>query len=71
MASPNSISDFYAGATVLVTGGSGFLGKSIIEKILRSCPDVKMVYTLLRNKRGVSSVDRMEKLKSSEVRMSK
>lgn len=68
MASPNSIKDYYAGATVLVTGGSGFLGKAIIEKLLRTCTEVRTVYTLMRSKRGVSSEDRLEKLKNNQVR---
>lgn len=67
MAQPHSIRDYYAGTTVLVTGGSGFLGKAIIEKLLRTCKDVKTVYVMLRSKRGVSSEDRLEKLKNSEV----
>lgn len=67
MASPDSIKGFYAGQTVLVTGGSGFVGKVIIEKILRSCPDVRMVYTLLRSKKGVSVADRLQKIKQAAV----
>lgn len=67
MALPNSIKDYYAGSTVLVTGGSGFLGKAIIEKLLRTCKEVDKVYALLRSKRGIVSEDRLEKLKNSEV----
>lgn len=62
-----SIKDFYAGATVLVTGGSGFLGKAIIEKLMRSCTSVKAVYTLMRSKKGVSSEERLEHLKNNQV----
>lgn len=68
MAQPHSIRNYYAGTTVLVTGGSGFLGKAIIEKLLRTCKDVKMVYVMLRNKKGVSSKDRLDKLINSEVK---
>jgi FlaA1/EpsC-like NDP-sugar epimerase len=32
--------EFYKGKTVLLTGCTGFLGKIILEKFLRSCPDV-------------------------------
>lgn len=68
MAQPHSIKEYYAGTTVLVTGGSGFLGKSIIEKLLRTCKDVKTVYALLRSKKGISSENRLAMLKNNEVR---
>lgn len=31
------IQNFYAGKTILITGGSGFLGILLIEKLLRYC----------------------------------
>lgn len=67
MTRKTSIKDYYAGATVLVTGGSGFLGKVIIEKLLRSCKDVERVYILLRSKNGISSEMRLKELKTSPV----
>ncbi|KAJ2952241.1 hypothetical protein O0L34_g4517 [Tuta absoluta] len=51
----------YAGAVVLVTGGSGFLGKQLIEKLFRSC-DVKKVYVLLRPKRGKNVKARLQEI---------
>lgn len=68
MTQPHSIKEYYAGTSVLVTGGSGFLGKAIIEKLLRTCKDVKTVYALLRSKKGISSENRLAKLKNNEVR---
>lgn len=32
---PSEIASFYAGRNVLLTGGSGFLGRLLIDKILR------------------------------------
>ena len=50
-----------------MTGGSGFLGKVILEKLLRDCPDIKSVYVLLRAKQGHDSRRRVEELLSSVV----
>ena len=48
------INDFYIGKTILLTGATGFLGKSnsditclgkvVLEKLLRSLPTVQMIY---------------------------
>lgn len=54
----HSIKEFYNGAIVLVTGGTGFLGKVLIEKLLRTCGQVRSVYVLLRAKKGRSSEER-------------
>ncbi|XP_029159747.1 putative fatty acyl-CoA reductase CG5065, partial [Nylanderia fulva] len=35
-----SISAFYAGLSILLTGVTSFLGKIYFEKLLRSCPDL-------------------------------
>ena len=57
----SSILDFYAGKTLFITGFSGFLGKVLVEKILR-CIDVKRVYVLLRGKRGLSPAERLKQI---------
>ncbi|CAF4759815.1 unnamed protein product, partial [Rotaria socialis] len=40
----SSISEFYEGKTVLVYGSTTFPGKVLIEKLLRSCPDINKIY---------------------------
>ena len=57
-----TITKFYENADVFVTGGSGFLGKVLIEKLLRSCPDIGNIYLLLRPKRGQKATDRIAKI---------
>ncbi|XP_055711090.1 putative fatty acyl-CoA reductase CG5065 [Phlebotomus papatasi] len=62
-----AIADFFRGREIFITGGTGFLGKAIIEKILYSCPDVKRIYLLLRCKKSVSVCDRLVKFKSNQI----
>ncbi|XP_060872883.1 fatty acyl-CoA reductase wat-like [Metopolophium dirhodum] len=45
------IPETFRNGIVLVTGSTGFLGKILIEKILRSCP-VKKIAILVRSKKG-------------------
>uniref|UniRef100_A0A0C9PMV0 Fatty acyl-CoA reductase n=1 Tax=Fopius arisanus TaxID=64838 RepID=A0A0C9PMV0_9HYME len=56
------IQKFYAGQSIFITGGTGFLGKILIEKLLRSCPNVSMIYLLVRSKKGQSVIQRMDTL---------
>ncbi|XP_004700252.1 fatty acyl-CoA reductase 2 [Echinops telfairi] len=46
------ISAFYSGKSILVTGGTGFMGKVLMEKLLRTSPDLKIIYILVRPKAG-------------------
>lgn len=54
----------YAEQSVLVTGATGFVGKVLVEKLLRDCPDIKKVYILLRAKKGDSLEKRFEAFKN-------
>ncbi|XP_063219802.1 putative fatty acyl-CoA reductase CG5065 [Bacillus rossius redtenbacheri] len=56
---PNRVADALAGQVVLVTGATGFMGKVLLEKMLRSCPGVTTVYLLVRDKKGVSASQRV------------
>lgn len=62
-----TIPEYYAGKTIFITGGSGFMGKALIEKLLYSCPDVGDIYVLLRKKKGKDINDRLEALKRESV----
>ncbi|XP_063898594.1 fatty acyl-CoA reductase wat [Helicoverpa armigera] len=62
----SDVQQFYSGATVFVTGGSGFLGKQIIEKLLRSC-NLKKMFVLLRPKKGKTIQERLDYLLKDPV----
>lgn len=47
-----SIAQFYSGKSILITGATGFMGKVLVEKLLRDCSEVKCIYILVRMKRG-------------------
>ena len=59
-----SIPEFFRGRDIFVTGGSGFMGKVLIEKLLRSCPDINNIFILMRPKKNVEPEKRIETLKS-------
>ncbi|CAB3382988.1 Hypothetical predicted protein [Cloeon dipterum] len=57
-----TISEMYKGRSIFITGGSGFMGKVLVEKLLYSCPDVGKIYLLLRTKRGLSEDARITEM---------
>ncbi|KAL6266510.1 hypothetical protein P5V15_003358 [Pogonomyrmex californicus] len=57
-----SIPSFYAGQSIFLTGATGFLGKVFIEKVLRSCPDVREIFLLMRPKKGQNINERLQKI---------
>ena len=62
-----SIPEYYANKTIFLTGGTGFIGKVFLEKVLRSCPKVKDIYCLIRPKRGKNVQERLERLLEGKV----
>lgn len=57
-----TIPESFRGKNILVTGGSGFLGKVLIEKLLRSSPEIGDVYLLMREKKGKSPEERVREI---------
>ena len=58
----SQIAGFFKGKSVFITGATGFMGKVLVEKLLRSCNEVKSVYVLLRTKKGMDIESRLQKL---------
>jgi fatty acyl-CoA reductase len=60
MSSDAQIGKFYKEQSIFLTGGTGFLGKILIEKLLRQCWDLKKIYVLVRPKKDKSPEKRFE-----------
>jgi len=57
-----TIKEFYANQEIFITGGTGFMGKVLIEKLLRSCSEIKTIYVLMRPKRGKTMEVRLKEM---------
>ena len=55
------IAEAFKGKTILVTGTTGFLGKSIVEKCLRSIPDVGRINLAIRSSARRPAAERLER----------
>ena len=42
----SEIADFYKNKSVFITGATGFIGKQLVEKLVRSCPGENHTYSL-------------------------
>ena len=48
----STLNQFYAGLVIFITGGSGFLGKLLLLKLLQLCLNIGGIIMCLRMKRG-------------------
>jgi HAD superfamily hydrolase (TIGR01490 family) len=55
------IEEAFSGSTLLVTGSTGFLGKSIVEKCLRALPGVARINLGIRSSARRSARERLER----------
>ncbi|XP_076450257.1 fatty acyl-CoA reductase 1-like [Babylonia areolata] len=62
-----SIPAFFRGKNIFITGVTGFMGKVLLEKLLRSCPDIGLCYVLVRPKKGVQPEDRIKNILSCKL----
>ena len=64
-----NIAEYYRGRSVLITGGTGFIGKVLVEKLLRCCPDIERIYLLIRPLPNKDADQRRRELIDNEVRV--
>lgn len=60
------VRQFYEGKVVLITGVTGFVGKFLLEKLLRVCNPSK-VYVIIRAKKGLTSDERLDQFLKEPV----
>lgn len=63
----SKIVQFYKNKCVLVTGATGFFGKLIVEKLLRSCTDIDTIFIVVREKKGKNVQVRIDELYNDQV----
>lgn len=66
----SQVANFYKNKSIFITGGTGFLGIALIDKILRSCPDVNQIYLLMRPKKGKAIDERLTEITKNLVSFS-
>lgn len=57
---PDRVADSFEDKTIFITGGTGFIGKILIEKLLRKCGSLKKIYMLVRTKKGKDPSERVK-----------
>ena len=53
---------------MFITGATGFMGKVLVEKLLRSCPDIGRLYLLMRPLPGKDAAHRLQELINNQVK---
>lgn len=64
---PDRVVETFVGKKILLTGGTGFLGKVLIEKFLRCLPDIGHIYVLVRAKKGKDPKHRLDEIFNSPL----
>lgn len=66
---PDRVADSFTGKTLFMTGATGFLGKVLVEKLLRTCDGIVKIYLLVRPKKGKDPNERINEQFAGPVRI--
>lgn len=61
------VQEAFINKSIAITGATGFIGKVLLEKLLRDVPGINKIFILMREKRGKSIAERMKLFRSLEV----
>ena len=67
MSNDSQIVNFFKNQTIFLTGGTGLIGKLLVEKLLRTSFDVKKIYILVRAKHGKNCQQRFDHFFNNSV----
>lgn len=56
-----SINNFFENKKILITGVTGFVGKVLLEKILRCVPTIEFIYILIRTNKASDQNERFKR----------
>lgn len=62
-----TIETYFRGKSIFITGATGFVGKILIEKLLRSFEEIDTIYLLIRQKDDETPLKRLRKLTDCSV----
>lgn len=63
----SEIQKFFEGDNIFITGGTGFIGKILLEKLVRSLPKVGNIYLLMRPRKGKEIQERLNEIFNLEI----
>lgn len=64
---PDRVAETFKGRDIFITGGTGFLGKVLLERLLRCMPEIGTIYLLIRPKKGKDQKLRLEEIFNSAL----
>lgn len=67
MGPSENVIEFYKGKNIFMTGVTGFVGVTLLEKLLRCIPTVGNIYVLMRQKKDKKITERLEEIKTNSV----